>query len=109
MKGTGWSWSGRLPVAEVSADAAHPGGARDHELDAGDRGLGDGGDRVGWRRGRLEASRLYVVTGARRDRRDLAAFQEAIHSAGVDIVPLRRKEVRGGHPLRRGQGFTGGA
>lgn len=49
---------------------------------------------------RLAAARLYVVTGAREDRRDLPAFLDAILGAGVDIVQLREKDAEGGDLLR---------
>jgi thiamine-phosphate pyrophosphorylase len=54
---------------------------------------------------RLDRSRLYVVTGARRDRDDLEPFLDAILSAGVDIVQLREKEAEGGDLLRWGGVF----
>ena len=55
--------------------------------------IGDG------RRERLGRSRLYVVTGARAERGDLAAFLEEILEAGVDIVQLREKEAEAGDLL----------
>jgi thiamine biosynthesis protein ThiS len=42
-----------------------------------------------WRRRRLAAARLYVVTDARQERGDLAEFLEEILDAGVDVVQLR--------------------
>jgi thiamine-phosphate pyrophosphorylase len=51
------------------------------------------------RRERLEAARLYVVTGARRD---LPDFLEATLGAGVDIVQLREKEAEARDLLRWG-------
>jgi thiamine-phosphate pyrophosphorylase len=43
------------------------------------------------RRERLAAARLYLCTGARRDRGDLAEFVDAALAGGVDIVQLRDK------------------
>ncbi|MGH2723787.1 MAG: thiamine phosphate synthase [Actinomycetota bacterium] len=54
------------------------------------------------RRERLEAARLYVVTGARPD---LEEFLEAILGAGVDVVQLREKEAEAGDLLRWGETF----
>ncbi|MFN2557598.1 MAG: thiamine phosphate synthase [Nitriliruptorales bacterium] len=48
---------------------------------------------VHWRLSRLEAARLYLCSGLRRDRGDLAQFLEAVLAAGVDIVQLREKEA----------------
>ncbi|OZM71038.1 thiamine phosphate synthase [Amycolatopsis antarctica] len=42
-------------------------------------------------RQRLAASRLYLCTGARADRGDLAEFAEAALSGGVDVIQLRDK------------------
>lgn len=42
-------------------------------------------------RARLDDARLYLCTGARRDRRDLAEFADAALAGGVDIVQLRDK------------------
>jgi thiamine-phosphate pyrophosphorylase len=42
-------------------------------------------------RARLAGARLYLCTGARRSRGDLAQFLDAVLSAGVDIVQLREK------------------
>ncbi|MGH2573684.1 MAG: thiamine phosphate synthase [Actinomycetota bacterium] len=63
---------------------------------------GSAGER---RRERLSRSRLYVATGAREDRGDLAEFLEAILSAGVDIVQLREKDAEAGDLLRWGEVF----
>jgi thiamine-phosphate pyrophosphorylase len=43
------------------------------------------------RRARLADARLYLCTGARRDRGDLAQFADAALAGGVDIVQLRDK------------------
>jgi thiamine-phosphate pyrophosphorylase len=42
-------------------------------------------------RARLADARLYLCTGGRRDRGDLAEFLDAVLGAGVDIVQLREK------------------
>jgi len=42
-------------------------------------------------RARLDDARLYLCTGARRDRGDLAAFADAALAGGVDIIQLRDK------------------
>src|SRR5262249_27913366 len=42
-------------------------------------------------RARLADARLYLCTGARRSRGDLAQFLDAVLGAGVDIVQLREK------------------
>jgi thiamine-phosphate pyrophosphorylase len=42
-------------------------------------------------RARLADARLYLCTGARRGRGDLAQFLDAVLGAGVDIVQLREK------------------
>jgi thiamine-phosphate pyrophosphorylase len=57
------------------------------------------------RRERLASARLYVVSGAREERGDLAVFLEAILLAGVDIVQLREKEAEAGDLLRWGAVF----
>jgi thiamine-phosphate pyrophosphorylase len=61
------------------------------------------------RRERLATARLYVVTGARRDRRDLKDFLEAILGAGVNVVQLREKEAEAGDLLRWGETFRDAA
>ena len=61
------------------------------------------------RRARLAGSRLYVVTDARDDRRDLEEFLDQILSAGVDIVQLREKEAEAGDLLRWGTVFKDAA
>lgn len=43
------------------------------------------------RRARLAQARLYLCTGARRDRGDLAEFADAALAGGVDILQLRDK------------------
>ena len=57
------------------------------------RSLGD------WRRRRLAAARVYVVTGARAARGDLADFLEEILDAGADVVQLREKDAEAGDLL----------
>lgn len=42
-------------------------------------------------RARLDDARLYLCTGARRDRKDLAEFADAALAGGVDVVQLREK------------------
>lgn len=63
------------------------------------------GGATGDRRERLARSRLYVVTGARRDRGDLKEFLDAILDAGVDLVQLREKQAEAGDLLRWGEVF----
>ncbi|MDQ2709588.1 MAG: thiamine phosphate synthase [Actinomycetota bacterium] len=46
-------------------------------------------------RSRLADARLYLCTGARRDRRDLAEFADAALAGGVDILQLRDKSDSG--------------
>jgi thiamine-phosphate pyrophosphorylase len=57
------------------------------------------------RRERLDRSRLYVVSDARRGKGDLETFLDAILAAGVDIVQLREKEAEAGDLLKWGQVF----
>jgi thiamine-phosphate pyrophosphorylase len=57
------------------------------------------------RKSRLEAARLYVVTGARQERGDLAEFLDTILDAGVDIVQLREKDAEAGDLLRWAEVF----
>lgn len=49
---------------------------------------------------RLADARLYLCTGARRDRKDLAEFADAALAGGVDVIQLRDK---GGEPLEATQ------
>ena len=49
---------------------------------------------------RLADARLYLCTGARRDRGDLAEFADAALAGGVDVLQLREK---GGEPLEAKQ------
>jgi len=58
-----------------------------------------------WRRRRLSAARVYVVTDARSGRGDLADFLEEILDAGVDAVQLREKEAEAGDLLRWAEVF----
>jgi thiamine-phosphate pyrophosphorylase len=57
------------------------------------------------RRGRLAASRLYVVSDARRERGDLAEFLDSILGAGVDVVQIREKEAEAGDVIGWGMVF----
>jgi thiamine-phosphate pyrophosphorylase len=57
------------------------------------------------RKERLRDARLYVVTGARQEQRDLSGFLDAILEAGVDIVQLREKDAEAGDLLRWGEAF----
>jgi thiamine-phosphate pyrophosphorylase len=57
------------------------------------------------RRERLARARLYVVTGARDEARDLPEFLEAILEAGTDIVQLREKSAEAGDLLRWSETF----
>ena len=59
-------------------------------------------------RARLADARLYLCTGARRDRGDLAEFADAALAGGVDIVQLRDKGRRAVGGARRA-GRAGGA
>jgi thiamine-phosphate pyrophosphorylase len=61
------------------------------------------------RRERLATARLYVVTGARRDRGDLGGFLDAILAAGTDVVQLREKDAEAGDLLRWGAEFRAAA
>jgi thiamine-phosphate pyrophosphorylase len=58
-----------------------------------------------WRRTRLAAARLYVVTSAREEHADRAAFLEAILVAGADVIQLREKDAEAGDLLRWGTDF----
>jgi thiamine-phosphate pyrophosphorylase len=66
-------------------------------------GLGD------QRRERLARARLYVVTGAREEEGDLAAFLSAVLEAGADIVQLREKGAEAGDLLRWSTEFRAAA
>jgi thiamine-phosphate pyrophosphorylase len=57
------------------------------------------------KRKRLESARLYVVTDARREQRDLEFFLDAILGAGVDILQLREKDAEAGDVIRWGSIF----
>lgn len=48
---------------------------------------------TGDRRAQLRDARLYLCTGARRDRGGLSDFLDAVLAAGVDIVQLREKHL----------------
>ena len=58
-------------------------------------------------RARLADARLYLCTGARRDRGDLAEFLDAVLGAGVDIVQLREKGLEAKEELRLLEVFAG--
>lgn len=66
-------------------------------------------DRGCWRRHRLQAALLYVVTGMREQRGDLELFLEAVLSGGADIVQLRDKEAEARPLLRAGAIFKAAA
>ena len=79
-------------------------------------GCGDGGETVlsgpsttaslgQWRRKRLAAARLYVVTDARRRQGDLGGFLDEILGAGVDALQLREKDAEAGDLLRWAEAF----
>src|SRR5207247_374823 len=70
---------------------------------------GQSQDAARWRRERLARSRLYVVTGARRDQGDLEDFLETILQAGTDVIQLREKDAEGGDLLRWGEVFLAAA
>src|ERR1700720_3386083 len=50
-------------------------------------------------RSRLVDARLYLCTGIRRSRGDLAPFLDAVLGAGVDIIQLREKGLEAGEEL----------
>jgi thiamine-phosphate pyrophosphorylase len=52
------------------------------------------------RRERLARARLYLVTDARIEQGDLAAFLDSVLGAGVDLVQLRQKDAEAGDLLR---------
>jgi thiamine-phosphate pyrophosphorylase len=60
------------------------------------------GDR---RRDRLARALLYVVSGARQEQGDLAAFLAAVLEAGADIIQLREKDAEAGDLLRWSEDF----
>jgi thiamine-phosphate pyrophosphorylase len=57
----------------------------------------------------LARARLYVVTGAREEHGDLAAFLSAVLEAGADIVQLRAKDAEAGDLLRWSKEFRAAA
>lgn len=57
------------------------------------------------RRERLRRARLYVVSGARRERGDLDTFLDAVLAGGADIVQLREKQAEAGDLVRWGTRF----
>jgi thiamine-phosphate pyrophosphorylase len=50
-------------------------------------------DRGRWRRHRLDAALLYVITGTRGDQGDLEAFLDGVLRGGADIIQLRDKHA----------------
>ena len=64
------------------------------------------GDR---RRERLARAHLYVVTGARKEQGDIAAFLAAVLDAGADIIQLRDKNAEAGDILRWSEDFRAAA
>ncbi len=48
---------------------------------------------------RLADARLYLCTGARRERGDLEGFLDAVLGAGVDVVQLREKHLEAAEEL----------
>lgn len=56
-------------------------------------------------RARLEAARLYLVTGGRDAGEDLRGFLDAVLGAGVDVIQLREKELEAGPILERAEIF----
>jgi thiamine-phosphate pyrophosphorylase len=58
-------------------------------------------------RARLADARLYLCTGARRARGDLAQFLDAVLGAGVDIVQLREKGLEAREELGLLEVFAG--
>ena len=61
------------------------------------------------RRERLARAQLYVVTGAREEQGDLAAFLASVLEAGADIIQLRDKDAEAGDILRWSQDFRAAA
>ena len=57
-------------------------------------------DRRAARLARLDRSRLYLVSGARREIGDLEPFLDEVLDAGVDIVQLREKDAEAGDLVR---------
>jgi thiamine-phosphate pyrophosphorylase len=114
----------RWVVVERNGEAVERASYDDLRLEPGDRlelvravagGSGEGetvlsepaasGSLGEWRRRRLAAARLYVVTDARENRGDLADLLEEILDAGVDIVQLREKDAEAGDQLRWAETF----
>lgn len=62
-------------------------------------------ERLEW----LALSRLYLVTGARREAGDLPEFLDAVLSAGVDVVQIREKEWEAAHVIEAGAVFRDAA
>jgi thiamine-phosphate pyrophosphorylase len=55
------------------------------------------------RRSRLDAARIYLVTGGRRPA--MGAFLDEVLAAGVDVIQVREKEAEAGEVLRLAQPF----
>jgi thiamine-phosphate pyrophosphorylase len=96
-------------VAGGSASAPSAGPSGGETVLAGRAETASTGSLGDWRRRRLAASRLYVVTGARAARGDLAEVLEAILDAGTDLVQLREKEAEAGDLLRWAEVFRAAA
>lgn len=62
-------------------------------------------DRGRWRRHRLDAALLYVITGTREQQGDLDAFLDAVLRGGADIIQLRDKSASVPALLRAGARF----
>ena len=79
-----------------------------HRRPAQPRGLSFAGrdpDRGRWRRHRLDAALLYVITGTREQQGDLDAFLDAVLRGGTDIIQLRDKGAAVTELLRAGARF----
>jgi thiamine-phosphate pyrophosphorylase len=115
-------------VVERNGEAVERARYDDLRLESGDRlelvravagGSGEGetvlsepsapGSLGEWRRRRLAAARLYVVTDARPEQVDLAEVLEEILDTGVDVVQLREKDAEAGDLLRWAQVFRDAA
>jgi thiamine-phosphate pyrophosphorylase len=90
----------RTVIVEYNGEALARNAYADTRLAEGDRvelvRAVAGGSLGADRRERLETSRLYVVTSARREGGDLRGFLDAILEAGTDIIQLREKDAEAG-------------